>query len=132
MRRPRSLKPAQIDGQAQYSQHQKIPPVSALGGIDASRLTQEQGDSDGQERIQREPTPAEHARPAGQQQIRNRQRRRAHEPRPNGQCAHARGREIRKERHSQIRNQREQRGNDVHGSDEGHFLHCALCGGSGS
>ena len=79
----------------------------------------------GSEHIQREPTPTEHARPTGHQQIRNRERRRAREPGPIRKSAHTRGREIRKKRHHQIRNQREQRGNNVDGSDEDHFLNCA-------
>jgi hypothetical protein len=81
VRRPRRLKPAQIDRETQDRQHQKIAPVAALGGVGLPRLPLQPGDRNREQRVQREPIPAEPAPRKRDQQIRHTQRSRTQKAR---------------------------------------------------
>ena len=61
MGRPGMLEPAEIDGEPKVGEEQKIAPVAVLGGIDAAGLLHEDGDGDGQERVEGEPAPGEYS-----------------------------------------------------------------------
>ncbi len=69
MRRPRGLKPAQIDSQAQHGENQKIAPVAALFAIGPPGLPKQARNRDRKEGVQRKPTPAEHPRRTRNQHI---------------------------------------------------------------
>jgi hypothetical protein len=82
MRRPRALKPAEIDSQSQSGQNQEVAPVAVLIGIGARRLPQQCCYGDRQQGVQGEPLRAENAGATRNQQIRDAQDRRAYELRP--------------------------------------------------
>ena len=71
MGRPGMLEPAEIDGEPKVGEEQKIAPVAVLGGIDAAGLLHEDGDGDGQERVEGEPAPGEYSAGEGNEYVRD-------------------------------------------------------------
>src|SRR6185312_1706459 len=63
-RRPRRLEPAEIDGEAENREHEKVAPVGALVGVGATCAVEENRDDDGKQRIERQPAPFEDVRGA--------------------------------------------------------------------
>ncbi len=59
--RPGAFKPAQVDGEAERDEDEKVMPGAALIGIGAGSLPEQRGDGDGKGSVEGEPFPAKEA-----------------------------------------------------------------------
>ncbi len=79
--RPRPLEPAQINGQPQSQENDRVSPIAALFGIGGCSLSQQPCDRHGQRRVESAPMPCKRERGAGNDNVRQRAERWQSSPR---------------------------------------------------
>ena len=116
--RPCGFEPAEIDGKAEDGEDEEVAPVAAVIDVSAAGLPEEDGNGAGQQGVERKPGPVEIAGGAGDDDVRDAQRCGRCKLCPERQTADEGVCGRREESRGQVRDEREQGGDDVGCGDE--------------